>query len=289
MVIDAHVHLYPTEVNRDPVGWASAHGETRWAQLCTRRRRDGRAVQGFPSIDELLREMDRAGVSRAVLLGWYWETADACAEQNRFYAECVRARPDRLSAFGTVQPRAGRAATLAALRGIRDSGLIGLGELSPHSQGYGIDDEVFQEVLALAGEWRLPVNLHVTDPNSRDYPGRCETPLEDFSRLAHAFPEVNFILAHWGGLLSLRDAAAAKLANLFYDSAASPLMYDESVWSRILAVVPPERVLFGSDFPLNLFPQEEGAPEMSRLVAQARAAGAGPEIFGGNAERLFGL
>jgi predicted TIM-barrel fold metal-dependent hydrolase len=129
----------------------------------------------------------------------------------------------------------------------------------------------------------------VTDPNSRDYPGRVETPLEDFVRLALAWPGVNFILAHWGGLLPLRDAEAAKRPNLFYDSAASPLVYDESVWSRILAVVPPERVLFGSDFPLNLFPKLEEVPEMNRLVAQARAAGVGPEIFGGNAERLFGL
>ena len=31
-----------------------------------------------------LQDMDTAGVDRAVLLGWYWENASTCAEQNRF-------------------------------------------------------------------------------------------------------------------------------------------------------------------------------------------------------------
>ncbi len=288
MVIDAHVHLYPVEINRDPAAWAAAAGEERWGQLCTRRRKSGRAVQRFPSVDELLREMDRAGVARAVLLGWYWETADACAGQNRFYAECVRAHADRLAAFGTVQPRAGRTGAVEELKRAREAGLVGLGELSPHSQGYAIDDPVFCDVLACAAEWRWPVNLHVTDPNSRDYPGRVETPLEDFGRLARVFPRVNFVLAHWGGLLPLRDAAAAKLENLYFDTAASPLVYDDTVWARFAAVVPTERVLFGSDYPLNLFPKLEAEPEVGRLLAEARRAGAGADVLGGNARRLIG-
>ena len=71
-VIDSHVHLYPAELNAEPAAWAAARGEAHWAKLCTRRRKDGAAVQGFPDVGELLREMDRAGVERAVLLGWYW-------------------------------------------------------------------------------------------------------------------------------------------------------------------------------------------------------------------------
>ena len=93
------------------------------------------------------------------------------------------------------------------LQRVHDDGLIGLGELSPHSQGYAVDDPIFIEVLGLAGELKLPVNLHVTDPNCRDYPGRIATPLADFTRLAREFPNVNFVLAHWGGLLPLVDSS----------------------------------------------------------------------------------
>jgi predicted TIM-barrel fold metal-dependent hydrolase len=288
-VIDSHVHLYPPEANADPYAWAIEREEVQWSQMCTRRRKNGAAVQGFPSVDELLREMDRAGVERAILLGWYWSKPETCEWQNRFYANCVRLHPDRLSAFATLQPLAGSDRTLAEVRRARDDGLVGLGEISPHSQGYGVTNEAFRAVLIMAGELKLPVNLHVTDPNSRDYPGRLETPLEDFVWLAREFPAVNFILAHWGGLLPLRDAEAAKLANLFYDTAASPLVYDDSVWRRFLAVVPAGRVLFGSDFPLNLFPKESAVPEMSRLIAQARSASAGAEIFSGNTAKLLRL
>lgn len=288
-IIDAHVHLYPDEVNRDPVGWALAHGESEWSGLCTRRRKSGCAVQGFPSLSELLREMDAAGVERAVLLGWYWSRLETCEWQNRFHAGCVWAHPDRLSAFATVQPRAGREAALAELRRAMDDGLIGLGELSPHAQRCGIDDEAFRAVLEFAAEREVPVTLHVTDPNSRDYPGRVETPLEDFVALAKAHPRVRFILAHWGGLVPLRDPAAARLENVYYDTAASPLLYDDSVWQRFLAVVPAERVLFGSDYPLVLFPKEPDGPEMTRFVTQARNAKVPDEVLGENAAKLLGL
>ncbi|MES1194343.1 MAG: amidohydrolase, partial [Opitutus sp.] len=130
MVVDAHVHLYPPEVNRDPAGWAAVHGEKHWAELCTRQRKDGKPVQTFPSVDQLLRDMDAAGVSKAVLLGWYWENHATCVAQNKFYADCIRAHPDRLAAFATVQPKAGPIAFEEAVRAM-DDGLTGFGELSP--------------------------------------------------------------------------------------------------------------------------------------------------------------
>jgi predicted TIM-barrel fold metal-dependent hydrolase len=286
-IIDSHVHLYPAELNRDPAGWAAANREPHWAELCTRRRSDGRCVQTFPSVDDLLREMDRAGVERAVLLGWYWEQPATCSWQNRFFAECVSAHPQRLAAYGTIHPRLGLWPTLDEMHRIRDGGLTGVGELSPNSQGYSVDDSVFREVLTLAGDWKMPVNLHVTDPEGRDYPGRVATPLADFARLARECPKTRFVLAHWGGLLPLRDESVRELPNVFYDTAASPLLYDEGIWQRFRAVVSDERVLFGSDYPLNLFPKLDAAPDMTRFIAQARAAGAGEAVMCGNVSRLL--
>ncbi len=286
-IIDAHVHLYPSEVDRDPAAWAAAQGEHHWAVLCTRRRRDGRPVQSMPTLEGLLRAMDDAGIEKAVLLGWYWEQPETCAWQNRFYADCVRTHPDRLAACATFHPHAGREETLTELRRAREEGLAGLGELSPHSQAYSMADPVLAEVLAVAAEYRWPVNFHVTDPDTRPYPGRIETPLEDFMRLIAAFPRTNFILAHWGGLLPLREPSVLAYANVWYDTAASPLLYDAGVWRRFLSVVPSERVLFGSDFPLNLYPRVSVEAEMKQLLAEARAGGAPPDLLGGNATRSF--
>lgn len=282
-IIDAHVHLYPPEVNRSPAAWAAACGETHWAELCTRRRKSGQPVQGFPDVDQLLRAMDAAGVAQAVLLGWYWERPETCRMQNEFSAECVRAHPDRLAAFATLHPGAGEDAALGELGRARDTGLSGLGELSPHSQGYGIADPVFRAILRRAGEYNLPVNLHVTDPTSKSHPGRVETPLMDFIQLAREFPATNFILAHWGGGLAWADGVAPP--NVWFDTAASPLLYGPEVWTKAR----PDRILFGSDYPLILYPQTEAAPGISGLLDEARKSGATAAVLGGNTAGLLGL
>lgn len=282
-IVDAHVHLYPPEMNRDPAAWAAAHGERHWTELCTRRRKDGRPVQTFPPVDQLLRDMDAAGVAKAVLLGWYWENHESCVTQNKFYADCIRAHPDRLAAFATVQPGAGEAAFEEAVRAM-DDGLAGFGELSPHSQHFGIDDPVWRQILLLAAEWKVPVNLHVTDPAGRAYPGRVETPLGDFIRLAREFPATTFILAHWGGGLAWSQEAV-ELPNVWFDTAASPLLYGPEVWAKAKT----DRVLFGSDYPLILYPRTGAAAGFDGLIGEAKKAGATDAVLDGNAARLLGV
>jgi predicted TIM-barrel fold metal-dependent hydrolase len=291
-VIDAHVHLYPPAISRDPSAWAAAADETHWATLATRRRASGAPVQTFPGVDELLREMDEADVERAVLLGWYWLKPESAAQQNRFYADCVRAHPQRFSAFATIHPAAGKNAVRAEMMRARDEGLVGLGELSPHSQGYSIDDAVFRDALELAAEFHWPVNLHVTCPDARAYPGHVPTPLGDFVRLAREFPATTFILAHWGGLLPLRPEFAdgvKTLRNVFYDTAASPLLYDATVWSRFISVLGADCVLFGSDFPLNVYPRVDREPAMIRLLHEAHAAQVSAGVLRDNAAKLLGV
>jgi predicted TIM-barrel fold metal-dependent hydrolase len=295
-IIDAHVHIYPEELNCAPAAWAKEWGEPHWATLCTRVRRSGRAVQGFPSVGELLRAMDEAGVDRAVLQGWYWENHATCIWQNRFYAECVRAYPDRLSAFATLHVGAGKEAVLAEVRRAAVDGFCGLGELSPHSQGFPVEDETWQAVLALAGELKLPVNLHVTETEGRNYPGKITTPLGDFVRMAKAHPRTTFILAHWGARLPLDvewSAEAAKLENLCYDTAASPLIYSPVVASEMLARFGAERVLFGSDYPLFLYPNAPEQPSSMRAFADEFRASLSEAdralVLGGNAARVLAL
>ncbi|HVW20700.1 MAG TPA: amidohydrolase family protein [Opitutaceae bacterium] len=291
-VIDCHVHLYSPEINRDPAGWAAAAGEPHWARLCTRRRKDGRPVQSFPDADGLIAALDAAGIERAILLGWYWQRPENCAGQNRFFAECLRRHPGRLSACAALQPAAGAAAVREEMRRARDEGLCGLGELSPHAQGYGIGERGFAEALELAADFGWPVNLHVTDPAGRSYPGSVPTPLEDFLELARRHARTSFVLAHWGGLLPVRLPAVELPANLHFDTSASPLIYPGGVWSEMLGAAGARRVCFGSDFPLNLYPRLEAEPEIARFAGEARRevpeAAAGL-VLAENARRMFRL
>ena len=122
-----------------------------------------------------------------------------------FLPIAVRAHPDRLAAFATIHPAVGAAAVREEIRWAHDAGFCGLGELSPHSQHSRLDDPVLAVALELAGELGMPVNFHVTDPTGKKYPGRVETPLDDFRRLARAYPADDLILAHWGGGLPLLE------------------------------------------------------------------------------------
>jgi predicted TIM-barrel fold metal-dependent hydrolase len=258
------------------VDWAQAQGEGHWATLCTRVRKNGRPVQSFPSVDELLREMDAAGIERAVLQGWYWEKHDTCVFQNRFYADCVQAHPDRLAAFASFHPAAGAGVVKDEIRRVAGHGFRGLGELSPHSQVGTINDLVWREALVLAGELNLPINLHVTEPQSKNYPGKGATPLEDFVQLAREFPKTKFILAHWGARLPLDQAlgaAARSCVNLFYDTAASPLIYDRQVFRAMIDAVGADHVLYGSDYPLDLYPKKNDHPHIGALIDDVRSSG----------------
>ncbi len=298
-IIDSHVHLYPEEINRDPAAWAAKNREAHWATLCTRRRKNGAAVQAFPSVAQLLHQMDTDGIERAILLGWYWQHAESAQRQNSFFRDCICAHPDRLSACASWHPDL---APAPFVRRLRDDGMVGIGELSPHTQSELREPaarEAWQNLFAEASRHALPVNLHVTEPDAAPYPGKTETPPADFIAWAEAFPATPFIWAHWGARFALHPALAEKvrgLTNVFFDTAASPLIYREaSPWRAIVDAVGAERVLFGSDYPLVLFPRESEDAEFSRLVREARSAEAGltpaeqATILHGNATRLWRL
>jgi len=98
MIVDAHIHMYPPEVYRDPMSWARRADEPYWALLITDR--PGRpSIQGWATVERLLSDMDRAGVERVVMQGMYWQHLETCVAQNNWYIEWCRQHPDRLIGF----------------------------------------------------------------------------------------------------------------------------------------------------------------------------------------------
>lgn len=286
--IDVHTHHYPPEARSDPRGWAQARDEGYWAELVTE------GPQGWASDEEFLTAMDAAGLDEAVLLAWYWQQPETCREQNAFFATCRRAHPRRWRVFAAVQPRAGWGPNEELLEQARADGFCGIGEVNPAAQGFSLRDPAWLEICAWAQRHRWPINLHVTEAAGHAYPGRLETPLMDYVWLAEQFPQVRFILAHWGGGLPffcLNRRVRKALRNCFFDSAASPLLYRPEVWKTVCGLVGAERVLFGSDFPLRLRPRTEAAPSIATLRRELEAADLGAasveRILGANARELW--
>jgi predicted TIM-barrel fold metal-dependent hydrolase len=131
-------------------------------------------------------------------------------------------------------------------------------------------------------------------------PSRFDLRLGDplnVARLALAFPQLPFIIPHFGaGLLRETLMAADACANVHLDTSSSnswirytPGLTLEAVFRAALAVTAPSRLLFGTDS--SFFPRgwqravyEEQHAIMERLgVTEADAS----LVFGGNFDRLF--
>jgi uncharacterized protein len=154
-----------------------------------------------------------------------------------------------------------------------DLGARGI-KLHPRAQRFLLNDERLEPVFALAAERRVPILIHG---------GRGLPPIADhLHRLVDAHPDAQLIIAHAG----IADLAA--LASRF--SGKAGVFFDTSVWSPIDLLdfhhqVPPEQVLYASDYPYGRQPS-------SLLIALRTAIQAGlneedvRSMLAGNANRI---
>lgn len=291
-MIDCHTHYYPEEVSADPRAWALPRQESHWLSTVARGYPSG--LQDWPTLGQWIERMEAAGLATAVCQGWYWQHPATCREQWAWYRTLLSRHPGRLAAFCPVQPRDGEAG-LELVRQALAEGACGIGELHPGVQGFSLrESDIFHQLCALAATSRVPLCLHVTEAVGPDYPGRVETPLADYLWLARQFPQTTFIFAHWGGGLPFfhrMPRAAPLLANVYYDSAASPLLYDSRIWRTVADLAGADRILFGTDFPLRLFPRQKTSADFLTLIGEVRASGLSAvdqeKILGANARSLL--
>jgi predicted TIM-barrel fold metal-dependent hydrolase len=270
-IVDAHVHVYPAQVAASPEAWGLAQGEPGWVACVAPQGR--RSLQGWADPEAIIAHMDEAGIESCVMLGWYWERQETCDLQNGWHAEWIRRHPKRLLGFAAVQPASGSRAPEALERAL-DSGLCGVGELLPQAQGFTLEDRTWREVVELAIRRRVPINLHATDPGKGTSAGP-KTPLDAYVRLALEYPEATIILAHWGGGMAFRGSPGGGLLppNLYFDTAASPLLYDPGVFRTAVDRAGAARIIYGSDYPLMLYPREQVQPGFARFLGEIAAAG----------------
>lgn len=290
-ILDAHTHYYPAEVFQNPREWALARGETHWADCVAPV--GSASIQGWADLDTFLRDMDAAGIEKAVLLGWYWENPETCEENNRWLAEVAKQNPGRFLAFASINATETRT-SLDTIRTARDNGFCGIGEIHPQVQGHTLRDGCWQEVMEAAIAENLPINLHVTEPVGREYATKVNTPLEDYVWLAGQYPEAKLIFAHWGGLLPFYEqnpVVAKQLTNVHYDTAASPLLYEKPIFRRVLDSIGPDRLLYGSDYPLRLYPRTQKGADFRPFLQEITTANITPveaeALLYNNADKLL--
>lgn len=270
-VIDSHIHRYPDEVIQDPAAWADTYNEPHWKSLVLGTH-DKPSIQGWASRDKLILDMNAAGIDKVVMQGWYWQHQKTCRWHNDWHSKWIQEDPDRLIAFASVQPRDGLQA-LEDLKKAFDGGAKGIGEVFPAAQGFERDNKVWLQIVEFALENKLPITMHVTEPVGHKYPGKIESPLADYQWLAQEYPDLKLILAHWGGLLpfyELNSTCRKSLQNVYYDTAASPLLYDIKVYRAVTDLIGADKILFGSDYPLRVYPKRQKEPNFVDVINEVK-------------------
>ncbi len=268
MTTDSHIHLYPPSVYDNPVTWANNRNERYWRQCVAPE--SGLVLQGWASVDQLLSDMDAAGVDRAVILGWYWEHPETCYENISWQKEWITQHPDRLVAFAPFNAKGG-SASIDSLEKAFEYGFRGIGEINPPAQGYSYDNETLDRALSLADEAGAAVNFHVTDPTSHDYAGKIETPIDSLIQLAKRHSNTTFIFAHLAGMMKLPELQG--LENVYLDTAAVPLLYPEDIYQTAIVQIGSDRILFGTDYPLRTFPKTQKTPDFQTHIDSLRYSG----------------
>ncbi|MDO8736748.1 MAG: amidohydrolase family protein [Thermoleophilia bacterium] len=278
MIVDCHTHIFSPEI----IAGREAHlqQEEWFAHLY------GATNAPMASARELVSEMDRCGIDKAVVCGFAWNSFDLYVETNSYIADAVSRFPKRLVGFANVPPLHPRAAS--ELERCLALGLSGIGELKGQGQGFDLDDvEGLRPLTDIAMANNLPVLVHLSEPVGRFYPGKGgSSPRRGFN-FAAANPGLKLIFAHWGGGLpfyELMPDVKEALASVWYDCSASPFLYQPEIYRIATDVVGPEKILFGSDFPLIPPDRYMRELESSGLTNQDRAA-----ILGGNASKLLSL
>jgi hypothetical protein len=279
MTIDFHTHVFPPQIKKDRSKYIEL--DPCFALLYS----DPKAK--IATADELIASMDEAGIEISVITNIGWTTHELCLETNDYIIESVARYPKRLIGFGAVQPQSPQGA-VAEIERLAKAGIKGIGEIRADIQLLDLSDKLMMAPFVEAlRKYKLILLTHASEPVGHGYPGKGGITPEVLYPFITSFPDLIIICAHWGGGLpfySLMPEVKKAMANVYFDTAASPLLYTPEVYNQVIQLVGANKILFGSDYPLL-------AP--GRLIKEIKALNLPEEteslILSGNARRLLGI
>ena len=279
MIIDFHTHIFPAAFLEQREKYALR--DATFASLFSNPRAKLATAQ------ELIAAMDEARVDMAVVMGIGWKDKGMAREANEYIMQSVDSFPRRLVGFCSVNPAWGAEAVEEVER-FASAGVRGIGELHPDSQGFDIaDPDIMAPLMEVARSLGLIVLTHSSEPVGHLYPGKGRITPDKLYRFIRNFPENIIVCAHWGGGLpfyALMPEVGSELTNVYFDTAASPLLYSREIFPTVAGLSGPDRILFGTDFPLIGYTrllrqiEEVSMPDDAKL-----------DIKGQNARKLLGI
>lgn len=273
--VDAHTHLFPPAQAARRADLAAT--DPTFAEMYA----DPAAK--LADAPALRAALARAGIDRAVAAGFAFQSPARLAEQAEYLLAAAAEAPGVIAPLPCLNPAApgwerDAARWLAA-------GASGFGELRPGNQGWDPLGPESLRLAHLAAEAGAVLLWHVSEPVGHAYPGkRGGIAPAELIELAARVPAARMVAAHLGGGISFylqMPEVRQAIGNIYFDTAAVSLLYDEGSVARLVALAGAERVLFGSDFPL-LAPGRQ----LQRIAAEL-PPDAVDRVCGGNALSLF--
>ncbi|MDO9508863.1 MAG: amidohydrolase family protein [Thermovirgaceae bacterium] len=257
MRIDAHVHVYPPEIQAD---WETiAEKEPHFGSLCS-----GRAHK-WATAEDVVEQMKADGVDVSWIAGFAFRDPGLCRVCNGYVIDAVKRSNGKLKGLAVVNPLS--RGFEEEISRCREAGLIGVGELFPDGQVFDITDtRQTWRLVAQCHEKGMFLLLHVAEPVGHRYPGKGETGPKEAAEFCSNHPEVQVIFAHMGGgLWSYETMPEMRVAlqNAWYDTAAAPYLYEPDVFASASAAGAGNKILYGSDFPLL------GAERYEKMFSQS--------------------
>lgn len=279
MIIDFHTHIFPPAMKEDRDSYLGR--DPCFSVLYANPKAK------IVTADELVANMDWEGIDISVVLNIGWSNHELCLETNDYIMDAIARYPDRLVGFCAVQPLAGDKALVELQRCIQ-GGVRGIGELRCDTQGFDLSDRATMEpILHTAVENNLIFLTHSSEPVGHTYPGKGTITPDVIYPFIQDFPDLRIVCAHWGGGLpfyALMPEVADALANVYFDTAATPFLYHASIFEHVAAIIGAEKILFGSDYPLITQNRIIEVIKSLNLPQEAKDM-----ILGGNARRILSL
>ena len=326
MIIDLEHHLEPPEV------WKKRGGKP--GQRVMQYAADGTPLRPLDDsthdIAIHLKNMDIAGIDMAVLSGTEVDSLEEAKIFNDHFAAIVRQYPKRFAAFATTSPLGGKPALDELDRAVNELGLKGV-LINAQVEGKPLDSRELWPFYQKASDLKIAIFVHPSVKLSGF--DACKAPYDVFRTLGREFdlalatlrlcaggvleefPELTFIIAHFGGgFSSVKERMDRYIRFLGADFwFGKPLIsppylenYDKyfdrlyfNMAGREIGMetircalnnISPKKLLFGTDYPPNFIDDGMG---MRTYIRRIRELDLDKEsidgMLGNNAIDLLGL
>ncbi len=218
--------------------------------------------------EELLAEMDEAGVEKALLVAEDMRWTIGKKVPNEAVAGGVKRWPDRFLGLASVDPHEGPRAVAELERAVKDLGLVGL-TLWPPFHNLKANDRLYYPLYEKALELGVFVVLHSSVNFSRSCRLELSRPIY-LDDVAVDFPELKIVASHAGWPWVLEMVAVAwRHPNVHLEiSAMRPKYFSRpgSGWEPLLNYgqsILKDRVMFATSWPL--LPLKRSVEEVEAL------------------------